>query len=85
MNTRLLVKKGYLRRKVYSYGVNGKHSHMMRYPFKTLLTVGLTGLPCMLFLMTSLARQILIQTDRCALIHCHRPDLLDYNSLDKVH
>ena len=53
---------------------------------KTFLRAGPTGLHCMyLRLICDFARASPTgRCCRCALIHCHRPDLLDYDKLDKV-
>ena len=55
---------------------------------KTFLRAGPTGLHCtylQLYLIGDFARAS--QTGRygrCALIRCHRPDLPDYDKLDKI-
>jgi hypothetical protein len=42
------------------------------------------GLALFVFLFGCLASLIRSLCLRCALIHCHRPDLIDYDKLDKV-
>ena len=37
--------------------------------------------PVTLSILSDLAN---LKVNRCALINCHRPELLDYNALDKV-
>ena len=50
---------------------------------KISLSAGLTDLHCLFFHDYRLAL-IRSRSFRCALIHCHRPDLIDYDKLDKV-
>ena len=81
------AKKASPQKKDYSFGVNARRNLMKKSMYKISHTVGLMDLPCSCAFM-SLSLGILTESVylllRCALIHCHRPDLLDYNKLDKV-
>ena len=79
------AKKASLRKKGYSSGVNARRNLTKKSTCRISHIVGLMGLHC----SCAFSYPLLILTEisiflRCALIHCHRPDLLDYNKLDKV-
>jgi hypothetical protein len=79
------AKKASLRKKGYSSGVNARQNLTKKSTCRISHIVGLMDLHCSCaFLYPLLILTKIFIFLRCALIHCHRPDLLDYNQLDKV-
>lgn len=77
------VRKAFQPKKVYFSGVSARHSLTKKWTFKTSHWAGQMDLLCKCYacVLRSYANRCYY---RCALIHCHRPDLLDYDKLDKV-
>ena len=80
--TNVPVKKVFERRKGCYFGVNGRQNHTKKWTYRTFHIVGRMGSLCASKLLYLFC--IYLYDYRCALIHCHRPDLLDYDKLDKV-
>jgi hypothetical protein len=75
------MKRGGLPRKVYFYGVRGKPPVMMKSMFETFLAAGMTRWLC--GYSQRFNESTADKRYSCALLDIHRPDLIDYDSLDK--
>jgi hypothetical protein len=78
------VRKVCLPKRASYSGVSARQSHTKKLMCGISLPVGRMGLPCLFFLCSLRMSHPHCLLRRCALIHCHRPDLLDYDKLDKV-
>lgn len=76
------VKRVCPQKRVFFFGVSERLSRMKKLMFRTSRIVGLTVSPVRP--KFSMITPVSDAYKRCALIHCHRPDLLDYDSLDKA-
>ena len=80
------AKKAFLQKRAYYSGANARRRRTRKWTSKTFPRAGPMDSPCA-FSPSSATLYECILTEccrRCALIHCHRPDLLDYDKLDKV-
>ena len=79
-----LVRKACLLRKACFCGVSARRNPTKKLMCKISPSAGLTDLHCKLQAEYHCKLFYMTDNSRCALIHCHRPDLIDYDKLDKV-
>ena len=77
------MRKVFQPKRVYSSGVSARHSLTKKWTFRTSRWVGQMDLLCKYYTCV-LSFTLMMGRYRCALIHSHRPELLDYDKLDKV-